>query len=211
MLRTAVLLVLLLTGPFALAEDGAEDMRFAMPAFAGGKQACGAQKMEVLRDRGNTVMSIVRADPAQPAFLAVGPARKQDRAVCVIELRFEQALEAAQTLGIDFVGSEMKTPGAVVRLSIELGKQKHVFDYPAGRMLDEASGRVLKRFQVVYLPAGTRKLRIAISGEARRIARRDSAVIGFEALNLCFITSEQLEEQPQFCGAPGFPNVQLAH
>jgi hypothetical protein len=188
------------------AEDGIDDPTFAMPIFTGGESVCGSQPVAVYRTRANTVLSIARTGKGEPGkeFLEVGPrSRQKDSANCVIDVRFERPLAEVSTLGIDFSGVEQKSPGATASLTIELGAQRHVFDYPRGRMLDATVGKVTKRFQMVDLPAGTRRVRISISGKAARAGHADSALIGFDALDLCFVSGE---EQPEFCGAPGYPN-----
>ncbi|MEC5386754.1 hypothetical protein VVD49_13550 [Uliginosibacterium sp. H3] len=154
-------------------------------------------------------MSILRAPKGANGkeFVEVsGNARKKDSASCVIDVRFEKPFEEARTMGIDLSGVEHKTPGATASLTVTLGRQKHVFDYPRGRVLDASTGKVVKRFQMIDLPAGTTRVRIAVAAKAARTAYEDSAAIGFDEMHLCFISPEEI---PEFCGAPGFPNPRV--
>jgi len=206
MQKALLAFTLLAVSGAVVAEDGVEDPTFAVPVVAGGQSACGSRPVTVHRTRANTVLSILR-DPGAghgKEFLEVGPgSRKKDSASCIIDVRFERPLAEASTLGVDFSGTEQKSPGATASLTITLDAQRHVFDYAKGRMLDASAGKVVKRFQMLDLPAGTRHVRIAIAGKAAGTAHEDSVVIGFDTLDLCFVSGE---EQPEFCGAPGYPN-----
>jgi hypothetical protein len=210
MRKAFVVIALWAVNGMAFAEDGVDDPHFALPVVVGGESACGAQPIVVHRTRADTVMSVLRVPKGEHGkeFVEVsGKSRKKDTASCVIDVRFEKPLEESRTMGVDFTGVEHKTPGATASLTVTLGSQRHVFDYPKGRVLDASLGKVLKRFQMIDLPAGTKRVRISIAGKASRTAYGDSAAIGFEALDLCFISPE---EQPEFCGAPGFPNPRVS-
>ena len=206
-LLTAV--AMLVVHGFGFAEDGVNEPAFAAPVLLGGDLACGSQPISAVRIRDNSVLNVQRGAVGTPAkpFLAVGPqSNKSDQANCTIDLRFERPLAEARTLGMDFRGTQMKDPGTTVHLLIEIGSQRHVFDYAKGRVVDGSTHPVLKRFQLADLPAGTTHVRISISGKATRIADADSALIGFESLALCFVEVEE----PEFCGASGYPNPRLA-
>jgi hypothetical protein len=189
----------------AVAEDGLDDPTFAQPVISG--NACAPELMSVGRVRANTVLSITRKSQGKEFVEVESRIRAQDSASCVIDVRFEQPLAEPGSLAVDFRGVEAKSPRAIARLSIKLDAQDYVFDYAAGRMLDASSGKVTKRFQLIDLPAGSTHVSIAISGEAESFARGDSAALGFDSLDMCFVSGE---EQPEFCGAPGYPNPRAA-
>ena len=207
MLRSIVVIGLLLMHGLALAEDGVEDPSFAMPAIG---RDCGTAKLTVLRDRVNTVLSVVRgsADGQSKPFVAVGPgSAPRVSAVCCLDVRLERPLVEPRTLALDFHGLERKGAGTVTRLSVAFGTQRHLFQHARGSQLDELSGKSLKRFLLVDLPVGTRHVKVSIAGKAERLGKSDEASLGFDALDFCFVSPE---EQPEFCGAPGFPNPRAA-
>jgi hypothetical protein len=205
MRNASILLAILFAQGMAFAEDGLDDPSFALPVISG--RDCAPDIMGVGRVRANTVLSIARKTQGKEFIEVESRIRAKDSASCVIEVRFEKPLAEPGSLAVDFCGIEAKTPRAIARLSVKLDSQEYVFDYARGRMLDASSGKVTKRFQLIDLPAGSTHVSIAISGEAASFARGDSAMIGFDSLDMCFVSGE---EQPEFCGAPGYPNPRAA-
>lgn len=167
-------------------------------------QARCTQSFNSTRSPDNRVLSVLRTvkTSKDKEFLAVGPGfGTHDRAECVIDVLFQQPLNASRTLSVDFRGSENKQSHTRASLKITLGSQTHQFAYAEGRWLDGAPGTDIKRF-LLDVPAGTTKVRIKIAGSASTINKTDTALIGFDSLEMCFVDPDH----PEYCGMAGMPN-----
>ena len=163
--------------------------------------------MLAIRSPGNQYLSVLRTAKAKsdPEFLAVGTGYSaRQSAVCVLQVVFQQPLASRRTLSVDFRGVELKGPAASTTLQIMIGPQTHTIQSPRGRYLDAGPGTELKRF-LVELPKGTRRVPIRIAGSAASLNGAETAMIGFEALDLCFVDPDH----PDYCGAAGKPNARV--
>lgn len=167
-------------------------------------QARCTQGFNSTRSPDNRVLSVLRTvkTTKDKEFLAVGPGfGTHDRAECVIDVPFQQPLNASRTLSVDYRGLEDKQSHTRASLTVTLGNQTHQFAYADGRWLDGSPGTDIKRF-LLDVPAGTRKVRIKIAGSASSTNKTDTALIGFDALDMCFVDPDH----PEYCGMTGKPN-----
>lgn len=167
-------------------------------------QARCAQGFSSTRSPDNRVLSVLRSAKTSKnkEFLAVGPGfGTRDRAACTIDVAFERRLQAPRTLSVDYRGLEDKQPHTRVSLVVTIGSQAHRFSYADGRWLDGTPGTDIKRF-LVDVPTGVKRLRISVSGTATSTNGTDSALIGFDALDMCFVDPEN----PDYCGLASQPN-----
>lgn len=196
-------LVLLACSP-ALAQQGRPT--FAEPRFPASK-AC-AQTFGATRAPGNHVMSVLRVakNKDDKDFLEVGAGRaRRDRSQCTIEIRFEKALATAEVLSIDMRGDEMKDPDTAISYVISLGRQSHKVEYARGRWIDGAASDAFKRFQVPLI-AGTRELRIKLSGTASSSDGTATAIVALDSMDMCVVDPAR----PDVCGLAGRANPSAA-
>lgn len=197
-----IAIIFLCLGQASMGED------HSPPAFADAviplNQVHCRQGFSSTRSPDNRTLSVIRTarTTKDKEFLMVGPSfGVHDRAECVIDVLFQQPLNAPLTLSVDYRGIEDKQPHTRVLLTVSLGRQSHEFSYADGRWLDGAPGADVKRF-LLDVPAGAKKVRIKVSGKATSINKRDSALIGFDALDICFVDPSH----PEYCGMAGQPN-----
>lgn len=200
----ACLSCLLLAQAGAAAADVPASPAFDDATFAVSQPRCGPGSLLAIRSPGNQYLSVLRTAKAKtdPEFLAVGtgyPARQS--ATCVLQVVLQQPLASRRTLSVDFRGVELKGKAASTSQQITIGPQTHIIQYPRGRYLDAGPGTELKRF-LVDLPKGTQRVPIRVAGTAVSLDGAETAMIGFEALDLCFVDPDH----PDFCGAAGKPN-----
>lgn len=177
------MVVLLSAGPGVPAAEPTEPA-FAEPrAQTSHNDACAPGTFSATRSPDNRVLSIIR----RTKFLEVANGGKRKaKARCAIELLLEKPLVEPRTLYLDLRGDEMKEADSRISYVLRLARQHHRIEYNRGRVLDAATDSSFKRFQVLNLPKGTRRIPLVIEGAAESLDGKSFAYVAIDSFDLCF-------------------------
>jgi hypothetical protein len=174
-----------------LAAFGQTDLpTFARFTVLGTQGECRSQ-FKAIPTHNRGTLSLLRSVDGGPTtltdYLVAGQGYgKHVRQDCSLTVELDKPLVKPMTLLVDVSGVEQKDPEAVMRLDLTVGPQKHVIGYTRSRVVPNIPGTEIKRFKI-SVPAGFKRLLIRASGYATSLNGTDLAILGFEAVDLCFV------------------------